>query len=139
MTVMVATPSLTYKGRTQATELMGAVGDTLWLDDEKLMDAVTAISGSGPAYFFLFMAELVAAAMAQGLSADIAETLVLKTAMGASALAAQSDAGLPQLIAQVTSPGGTTEAALAEFKKNEALQAVVKKAVAAAVARAAQL
>ena len=139
ITAMVGSKTLTYEGRTQATQLMAAVGETLWLDDEKLMDAVTAISGSGPAYYYIYMASLMEAAVKQGLVPDIARKLVIQTAIGASKLASASDESLPTLIKNVTSPGGTTEAALAVLQKGDVLQSLIGQAVAAAVKRAGEL
>lgn len=136
MTALVGNNALTYEGRTTANELMEAVGEAIWLDDEKLMDVVTAISGSGPAYFFSFMAHMVEAAVAHGLSPQTAETLVKQTALGASALALDSDKGLCDLIKNVTSKGGTTEAALGAFNHNDSFNKLVVEAVQAAINKA---
>ncbi len=103
----------------RAVALFNSVGKTVVVEDENLLDAVTAVSGSGPAYFFLLMEEMTAAAVKLGLPADAAEALVCQTAKGAGVLAAmarernESPAALRK---KVTSPGGTTEAAIAFFK-----------------------
>jgi pyrroline-5-carboxylate reductase len=137
MTALFATPNITNKETIGA--LMDSVGSTAWLLSEEQMDAVTAISGSGPAYFFTFMAALVEAGVKQGLTAEAATHLVLQTAVGASILAAQSDIGLCDLAKQVTSKGGTTEAALNVFNHNDALAKLVDDAVAAAIKRSREL
>ena len=100
-----------------AEQLMGAVGTTIWLDDEALIDTVTAVSGSGPAYFFLFMEAMIESGIQQGLSPEQAKALTMQTAIGAATLAQQSDINIDQLRRQVTSPGGTTEQAIAVFEK----------------------
>ncbi len=137
MTALFATKNVTNKEDIGA--LMDTVGSTAWLISEDQMDAVTAISGSGPAYFFTFMAAMVEAGIKQGLTAESATHLVLQTAVGASILAAQSDVGLCDLAKQVTSKGGTTEAALNVFNHNDALAKLVDDAVAAAVQRSKEL
>ena len=104
-----------------AVRLLGAVGKTVVVEDENLLDAVTAVSGSGPAYFFLLMEEMAAAAEALGLSAEAAEVLVCQTAKGAGVLAAMArerNESPASLRKKVTSPGGTTEAAIAVFQKH---------------------
>jgi pyrroline-5-carboxylate reductase len=119
-------------------KLLGAVGSTVWIEDESLMDAVTAVSGSGPAYFFALMEGLIAAAHMQGLPIEVARQLVLKTAAGAASLALAS-ADPPELLRQhVTSPGGTTAAGLAVFEQRGLHEAAVA-AVAAATERGAEL
>jgi len=95
--------------RSQAETILAAVGKTLWLDDEEKMDAVTAISGSGPAYVFYFIEALQEAGVNLGLSTEAANMLALQTFAGASLLATQSLADVKTLRAQVTSKGGTTE------------------------------
>lgn len=118
--------------------LLGAVGDTVWVADESLMDAVTAVSGSGPAYFFALMEGLIAGAQAQGLSAQTARQLVLKTALGAASLALDSEEPPEVLRQRVTSPGGTTAAGLAVFDER-GLHAAAMAAVAAATRRGTEL
>lgn len=120
-----------------AESLLAAVGATVRVD-EREMDAVTAISGSGPAYVFLFMEAMLAAAQQQGLSADIARRLVLGTFSGAAKLAACGEQGPAELRERVTSKGGTTAAALAVFQQR-GLAAMVAEAVAAARQRSEEL
>jgi len=139
MTALIGNGSLSAQGKSAATKLMSAVGETVWLESEDQMDAVTAISGSGPAYFFTFMANLVEAAVKNGLAPEVAEQLVKQTAMGAAKLAKNSSDGLCTLTKNVTSPGGTTAAALAVFENGKALENVVNDAVSAAIKRAREL
>lgn len=104
-----------------ALSLFGAVGTAVALDDESLIDAVTAVSGSGPAYFFLLMEEMIRSGQQLGLSEETATELVLQTAVGAALLAqkaAKDDENPAQLRRKVTSPGGTTEAAIKVFSEN---------------------
>ncbi|MGO9934766.1 MAG: pyrroline-5-carboxylate reductase [Steroidobacteraceae bacterium] len=124
--------------RQLAEDLMAAVGATVWVDRESQMDAVTAVSGSGPAYFFLFMEALEAAARECGLPADVAHRLTLETAFGAAHMALKSGDSLATLREQVTSKGGTTAAAL-EVLNGAGLRAIVAQAVAAAERRSAEL
>ena len=98
--------------RALAESIMAAVSATVWVEHESQMDTVTALSGSGPAYFFLFMEALEAAAHERGLPNDIAHKLTLETAFGAAQMARQSGESLALLREQVTSKGGTTAAAL---------------------------
>ena len=95
-----------------AESILRAVGTTLWLDNESLLDAVTAVSGSGPAYYFLVMEAMQDAAKKLGLNSDEARLLVLQTAFGAAKLALESNDDAATLRQRVTSKGGTTEAAL---------------------------
>jgi pyrroline-5-carboxylate reductase len=124
--------------RALAEAIMAAVSATVWVDHESQMDTVTALSGSGPAYFFLFMEALEAAAHERGLPRDIAHKLTLETAFGAAQMARQSSAPLHTLREQVTSKGGTTAAAL-EVLDAAGLRAIVAHAVAAADRRSAEL
>jgi pyrroline-5-carboxylate reductase len=124
--------------RALAEAIMAAVSATVWVDHESQMDTVTALSGSGPAYFFLFMEALEAAAHERGLPRDIAHKLTLETAFGAAQMARQSSEPLHTLREQVTSKGGTTAAAL-EVLDGAGLRAIVAHAVAAADRRSAQL
>lgn len=101
------------KHRRQAESLLRAVGVTVWVDHESQLDAVTALSGSGPAYFFLLMEALEQAGVTLGLDADIARLLTLQTAFGAAKMALESAESPAALRVRVTSPGGTTEQALA--------------------------
>jgi len=117
---------------------MAAVSATVWVEHESQMDTVTALSGSGPAYFFLFMEALEAAAHERGLPNDIAHKLTLATAYGAARMARESHEPLAVLREQVTSKGGTTAAALAVLDA-AGLRATVAHAVAAADRRSAEL
>src|SRR5690625_5248647 len=124
--------------RDLAESLMRAVGITRWLDDERLMDAVTAVSGSGPAYFFLLIEHLQAAGMRLGLTPETARLLTLETALGAARMALESEADAATLRQRVTSPGGTTERAVQAFEDGN-FGALVDSAVQAAAERAAEL
>ena len=122
--------------RALAENLMAAVSATVWVEHESQMDTVTAVSGSGPAYFFLFMEALEAAAHERGLPSEVAHRLTLETAFGAAQMARQSADSLATLREQVTSKGGTTAAAL-EVLNGAGLRAIVAHAVAAADRRSA--
>jgi len=98
-------------GRILAERIMSAVGQVVWIDDEGLLDAVTAVSGTGPAYVYLLIDMMINAAVELGIDAETARTLVVQTARGASALAAAEKEPIPALIDRVRSPGGTTTAA----------------------------
>jgi pyrroline-5-carboxylate reductase len=124
--------------RATAEQIMAAVSATVWVEHESQMDTVTALSGSGPAYFFLFMEALEAAAHERGLPEGIAHRLTLETAFGAAQMARESKESLATLRDQVTSKGGTTAAALAVLDA-AGLRAIVAHAVAAADRRSAEL
>lgn len=109
---LFASPEVSAAQQQQAEALMNSVGKSVWLAEEKQMDAVTAVSGSGPAYFFLLMENMIESAQQLGLDKNTATTLVLQTALGAAKLANESDVGPATLRERVTSPGGTTAAAL---------------------------
>jgi pyrroline-5-carboxylate reductase len=110
--VLHAGPTVSQEQRDLAESILRAVGLTCWVDDEAQMDAVTALSGSGPAYFFLIMEAMETAAMELGLKAETARLLTLQTALGAAKMALESREGPALLRQHVTSPGGTTERAL---------------------------
>ena len=112
MTGLYADPSVSNKDKNRAEAILGAVGETVWVDSEALIDSVTAISGSGPAYVFLFLEAMQEAAAQLGLPADTARTLAIQTVLGAAQLAEQSTDPVDVLRQRVTSKGGTTEAAL---------------------------
>lgn len=112
MSVLVANSHCSEEQQAIASGIMGAVGKTLWLDDEKHMDTVTAVSGSGPAYFFLVMEAIQTTARKMGLTNEQAKILTQQTALGAATMALQSQDDVTDLRKQVTSPGGTTEQAL---------------------------
>jgi pyrroline-5-carboxylate reductase len=137
-TGLYAPPSLKAADRALAESIMASVSATVWVEHESQMDTVTALSGSGPAYFFLFMEALEAAAHERGLPTDIAHKLTLETAFGAAQMARQSSDSLAVLREQVTSKGGTTAAAL-EVLNAAGLRAIVAHAVAAADRRSAEL
>lgn len=119
-------------------KLMQAVGLALWVDNEDQMDAVTAVSGSGPAYFFLAMEALQKAGESVGLSHDVAEKLAIQTALGAARMASESEHDAAELRRHVTSPGGTTEQALNTFNDG-GLTDLYEKAVKAAANRGKEL
>ncbi len=137
-TALYATPKVDEDGRELAESILRAVGLTLWLDEEDLMDAVTALSGSGPAYFFLVMEALEAAGERLGLPAESARLLTLQTAFGAAKMALESEEGPEVLRARVTSPGGTTERALQVLEAGE-LRGLIQEALDAARDRAREL
>ncbi len=121
-----------------AEAILGAVGDTVWVDDESALDAVTAVSGSGPAYVFLFMESMQRAAEALGLAPEQARRLTLATVTGAARLAAHSSDPVGVLRERVTSKGGTTAAALAVMSERR-LPEIVGEALAAAAHRSREL
>ena len=138
MTGMFAGPGVLQAQKTEAETILAAVGSTLWVDIESDLDIVTAVSGSGPAYFFMLMEAMVNAAVTEGLGADVARQLVLETALGSAKIALGNTSDPAELRRQVTSPGGTTEAALNCFT-NGGFEALVKTAIAAARSRAVEL
>ncbi len=115
-TGLYASPAVSAAQRQLADTVLRAVGIALWVDDEAQIDAVTAVSGSGPAYFFLVMEAMQAAGEKLGLPADVARQLTLQTALGAAQMAIASDVGADELRRRVTSPNGTTERAVAAFE-----------------------
>ncbi len=121
-----------------AESLMRAVGLALWLEDEGQMDAVTALSGSGPAYYFLVMEAMEAAAQKLGLPAEVARLLTLETAFGATKMALESSESCATLRSRVTSPGGTTERALHCFEEGQ-LRELFYTAMSAAAERSGEL
>ncbi|HEY3860032.1 MAG TPA: pyrroline-5-carboxylate reductase [Gammaproteobacteria bacterium] len=135
---LYATSNVSVDQRAMAQALMEAVGTALWVDDESLMDAVTALSGSGPAYFFLLMECMEAAALELGLPAETARALTLQTALGSARMALESGEAPATLRRQVTSPNGTTAAALKAFEDGK-FAALVKQALSAARDRGRQL
>jgi pyrroline-5-carboxylate reductase len=137
-TGLFAPPGLGSEQRALAQSIMDAVGVTVWVELESQLDTVTALSGSGPAYFFLFMEALEAAARARGLPADIAHLLTLETAYGAAMMARNAADSLKTLRDQVTSKGGTTAAALAVMEGAH-LRDIVAEALNAAERRSAEL
>ncbi len=137
-TALYAADKVTPAQREVAESILRAVGLTLWVHDENLLDAVTAVSGSGPAYFFRLMEALEQAAEAQGLTPEQARILVVQTAFGAAKMALESGKDPGDLRAQVTSPGGTTERALRVLDEH-GIERMIAEAVALATLRAAEL
>jgi pyrroline-5-carboxylate reductase len=125
--------------RALADRLLAATGAVEWIDDEALMDAVTAVSGSGPAYVFLLAEALAAAGIAAGLPPALAQKLARETVTGAGELLHRSPLAAAALRANVTSPGGTTAAALAVLMGEDGLTALMTRAIAAAAARSREL
>src|SRR5690606_37043261 len=125
-------------GRILAEKVMSAVGKVVWIEDESLMDAVTAVSGTGPAYVYLLIDMMIASAVKLGIPPDVARTLVLETAKGASALAMAEKEPMLSLIDRVRSPGGTTTAAFARLEAAD-VRAIFASAITAARDRAQQL
>jgi pyrroline-5-carboxylate reductase len=139
ITAMCASASVTDTQTSVCTELMSAVGQALWIDDESLMDAVTAISGSGPAYVFLLIECLASAGRELGLDAALAEKLATETVAGSGAYASAAAADAAELRRRVTSPNGTTQAALEVLMADDGLAALIRNAVIAAAKRSAEL
>ncbi|WP_433737635.1 pyrroline-5-carboxylate reductase [Pseudomonas putida] len=135
---LFATAQVSAEQRQQAQELLSAVGIALWLDKEQQLDAVTAVSGSGPAYFFLLIEAMTAAGVKLGLPADVAAQLTVQTALGAAHMAVASDVDAAELRRRVTSPAGTTEAAIKSFQA-DGFEALVEKALGAAAHRSAEM
>ena len=131
MTVWTATEQVNTSQREQAETILKALGETLFMDNEDYLDMATAISGTGPAYIFLFMEALIDAGVHLGFSRKVAEELVLQTMAGSVEIARQSDLHPVQLRNMVTSPGGTSAEALYELEKG-ALRTILSKAVWAA-------
>lgn len=139
ITVCCAGPGVSDNEKGLAHRLMKAVGDVTWVEDEALIHAVTAVSGSGPAYVFHLIEALQAAAEAAGLPPDLAAKLARETVTGAGELARQSTDTPAKLRTDVTSPGGTTAAALAVLMGEHGLIDLMTRAVAAATARSEEL
>lgn len=121
-----------------AEQILSAVGIVQWLESEHLIDPVTAVSGSGPAYYFLLMEAMIEAGVAQGLTRAVANELTLQTALGAAKLAQNSDVDVAELRRRVTSPNGTTEKAILSFENNE-LRSIVATAMQACSDRASEM
>ncbi len=139
ITAAYATPTTTATQRKLAERLLKAVGDLVWLDGEELLNAVTAVSGSGPAYVFLLAEAMAAAGERIGLSPAIAAVLARKTIEGAGALLASNATPPADLRRSVTSPGGTTEAALKVLMGDARFEQLLAEAIAAANARGFEL
>jgi pyrroline-5-carboxylate reductase len=139
ITVAVADQNVSAAERNLADALLRAIGSVQWTDDETLMDAVTAVSGSGPAYVFLLAEELARAGVEAGLPLELATTLARETVAGAGELLHRSDLDAATLRQNVTSPGGTTAAALEVLMGQGGMQSLLTRAVAAATRRSREL
>lgn len=137
-TAMYASPSLRDDRRALAAQVLGAVGTTVWVHEESHIDVVTALSGSGPAYFFLLAELMTDAAVQLGLDRASAQELAIQTLYGSGQMARASDGDLARLRAEVTSKGGTTEAALRSFEGAN-LRGIVAAAVNAATERGREM
>jgi pyrroline-5-carboxylate reductase len=135
---LYALPEVSVPERQMAQTLLGAVGEVVWVDEERLLDPVTAVSGSGPAYVFWFIEQLASSGIKLGLSREVSHQLALHTVLGAAKLAAQSNQPPAELRKQVTSKGGTTEAALKVFDQEKLAERIMK-ALEAASRRGAAL
>ncbi|MGY0505931.1 pyrroline-5-carboxylate reductase [Luteimonas sp. e5] len=138
VTGMHANARVDAAGCAIADALLASAGETVWIDDEALMDAVTAVSGSGPAYVFLLAEALQAAGEAEGLEAEAARTLTVHTLLGAARMLTHDDTPAAELRRRVTSPNGTTQAAIESFEA-DGFRQIVARAVAAARRRGAEL
>jgi len=138
MSVWTATPEVTEEQRVRAGAILGAMGRETYVSDEKYIDMATAVSGSGPAYVFLFAEAMIEAAMQIGFSCEVAEELVKQTISGAALFMQQSDRLPAELRRMVTSPGGTTAAALAKLEEGQ-FNRLIAEAVTAAYKRAGEL
>jgi pyrroline-5-carboxylate reductase len=139
VTALFDNPHVSPAQRELCSALMAAVGAVHWIDDEQQMHAITAMSGGGPAYVFLLIETLAKAGVASGLPEDLAWPLARATVAGSGALAAQSDEPVEVLRRNVTSPGGTTEAALAVLMAPDGIQPLFDRAIAAATRRSHEL
>jgi pyrroline-5-carboxylate reductase len=139
ITVLFANPRVDDDAKAIAEQLLSAVGATAWVNDEGLMDAVTAVSGSGPAYIFYLIECLASAGVRAGLPPGLSQHLARATVCGAGELAYRDSTPVDVLRRNVTSPGGTTEAALAVLMKGDALAELMGRAVVAATERSREL
>ena len=137
-TALYAPASASEAQRTLAAQVLGAVGTTVWVTEESLIDVVTALSGSGPAYFFLLAELMTDAAVSLGLDRASAHELSLQTLHGSGLMARESDGDLARLRAEVTSKGGTTEAAVRSFDAAN-LRGIVAAALTAATERGREM
>jgi len=138
ISVWTATPEVTNPQKRWAGSILGAMGQEIYVDDEKYIDMATAVSGSGPAYIFLFMESLVDAAVHIGLPRSMAQELVLETILGSGHFVQRSGKPLAELRRMVTSPGGTTAEALLQLEKG-GFSELVRQAVSAAYNKAKDL
>ncbi len=135
---LYANPRTSEKQRNYAQSILSAVGIVSWVPSEQALDAITALSGSGPAYFFLLMEAMIEAGVNLGLDRDIATAMTLQTALGTARMAVENGLELAELRRRVTSPGGTTQRAVESFQHN-GLDAIVATAMQAAAERAAEM
>lgn len=135
---LFANDRVSEQQRSWAEGILGAVGLADWVPDEAALDAITALSGSGPAYFFLLLESMIAAGEQLGLSPEVANRMAIQTALGAARMAQDSDVDLAELRRRVTSPGGTTQAAIESFERDN-LPLTVARAMQAAADRAAEM
>ena len=138
ISALFANPRTSAERREQAERIMTAVGHAVWLDSESKMDAVTAVSGTGPSYFYLLIDIMIESAIGYGIDAETARTLAVETARGATALAAAETESMSLLIERVRSPGGTTTAAFEHLETMDA-RGIFSAAIEAAEQRAAEL
>ena len=139
ITVAVPAPGVSAQARARCSQLLQAVGEVLWVEDEALLDPVTALSGSGPAYVFLLVEAMAQAGVKAGLPAEMAMALARATVSGSGELLRQSPEPAGQLRQNVTSPGGTTHAALQVLMAPDGLQPLFDKALEAATKRSREL
>lgn len=139
ITALSASLNCQIQDKHLAEALLGCVGDYVWLENESLMDAATALSGSGPAYVYYFMECMVRAGIEAGIPENIAKKLVDQTLKGSCELAMKSTESLEKLRQNVTSPGGTTEAALAQLMSDQGLMLLMQRTISAAIKRAKDL
>ena len=139
ISVMVANAKISTRQRKQAADLLSAIGKVVWAGDEALIDAVTALSGSGPAYVFLLAEAMTKAGIAAGLPADLAATLARETVAGSGELLYRSDLDAATLRQNVTSPGGTTASALEVLMGPDGFDALLTRAITAATRRSREL
>ena len=137
-TALHANQNVNFEQKDLAENILRAVGISLWVENESDLDAVTAVSGSGPAYYFLLMESMEKAAQELGLSQEVARLLIQQTALGAAKIAIESDNSPEQLRHHVTSKGGTTQKAIETFEK-ENFSGLVSKALHAAQARSVEM
>ena len=138
MTALYATQDVDASSRERAEQVLSAVGTTLWVTEEAHMDVVTAVSGSGPAYFFLLIEMLEQAGVNLGLTREVSRRLAIETAYGSGLMAREASESPATLREQVTSKGGTTEAALKHLEAKN-VRAIFADAVAAAARRSSEL
>jgi pyrroline-5-carboxylate reductase len=138
ISALFANPRTDIANRSMAEKIMSAVGEVVWMDSESRMDAVTAVSGTGPAYFYLLIDVMIETAISLGIDPATARTLVVETALGATALASARNEPMSLMIDRVRSPGGTTTAAFEHLEKADA-RGIFANAIVAARDRATEL